>query len=77
MIEKKHNEKTKQDELVLRQQFVRLGETRGDFVAVTEGLKAGQEVVSTGAFKLRNGMNVVIDNKLAPKAQLNPTPSDT
>ena len=77
VIEKKHNEETKQDELVLRQQFVRLGETRGDFVAVTEGLKAGQEVVSTGAFKLRNGMNVVIDNKLAPKGQLNPTPSDT
>jgi membrane fusion protein, multidrug efflux system len=77
IIEKKHDEKTKQDELVLRQQFVRLGETRGDFVAVTEGLKAGQEVVSTGAFKLRNGMNVVIDNKLAPKGQLNPTPSDT
>ena len=77
VIEKKHDEETKQDELVLRQQFVRLGETRGDFVAVTEGLKAGQEVVSTGAFKLRNGMNVVIDNKLAPKAQLNPTPSDT
>ena len=77
VIEKKHDEKTKQDELVLRQQFVRLGETRGDFVAVTEGLKAGQQVVSTGAFKLRNGMHVVIDNKLAPKAQLNPRPSDT
>ena len=77
VIEKKHNEETKQDELMLRQQFVRLGEARGDFVAVTEGLKAGEEVVSTGAFKLRNGMNVVIDNKLAPKGQLNPTPSDT
>jgi membrane fusion protein, multidrug efflux system len=77
VIEKKHDEKTKQDELVLRQQFVRLGETRGDFVAVTEGLKTGEEVVSTGAFKLRNGMNVLIDNKLAPKAELNPTPSDT
>ena len=41
-----------------------MGETRGDFVAVTEGLKAGHEVVSTGVFKLRNGMNVVIDNTL-------------
>ena len=59
---------------LLRQQFIRTGETRGDFVAVTEGLKAGQEVVSTGVFKLRNGMNVVVDNKLAPKAELNPTP---
>ena len=77
VIEKKHDEKTKQDELVLRQQFVRLGEARGDFVAVKEGLKAGQEVVGTGAFKLRNGMNVVIDNKLAPKAQFSPNPDDT
>jgi membrane fusion protein (multidrug efflux system) len=77
LLEKKHDEKTKKDELVLRQQFVRLGEARGDFVAVTEGLKAGQEVVSTGAFKLRNGMNVVVDNKLAPKAQLSPNPDDT
>lgn len=77
VIEKKHDEKTKKDELVLRQQFVRLGEARGDFVAVTEGLKAGQEVVGTGAFKLRNGMTVVVDNKLAPKMQFLPTPSDT
>ncbi len=65
--------------LVLRQQFIRTGETRGDFVAVTEGLKKGEQVVSTGVFKLRNGMNVVVDNKLAPKAaagaQTRPIPS--
>ena len=39
----------------MRQQFIRTGETRGDFVAVTDGLKAGEKVVSTGVFKLRNG----------------------
>ncbi len=77
VIEKKQNEKTKKDELVLRQQFVRLGETRGDFVAITEGIKKGQEIVSTGAFKLRNGMGVAVDNTLAPKAQLAPKPDDT
>ncbi len=77
ILEKKRNEKTKKDELILRQQFVRLGETRGDFVAVTEGVKKGQEIASTGAFKLRNGMNVVVDNALAPKAQLAPAPDDT
>ena len=55
VIEKKHDEKTKQDGLVLRQQFIRTGETRGDFVAVTKGLKAGEQVASTGVFKLRNG----------------------
>lgn len=77
VIEKKKDEQTKKDSLVLRQQFIRLGETRGDFVAVTEGLKKGQLVVSTGAFKLRNGMDVAIDNKLAPKPELAPKPDNT
>jgi len=77
VIEKKKNEKTGKDELMLRQQFVRLGEARGDFVAVTEGLKAGQTIVATGVFKLRNGMSVTINNDLAPKPQLNPKPVDS
>ena len=61
---------------VLRQQFVRLGERRGDFVAVTNGLKEGETVVSTGVFKLRNGQSVVVDNKLAPAFQKTPTPEN-
>ena len=77
MIEKKSDEKTKQEKLILRQQFIRTGETRGDFVAVTDGLKANEQVVSTGVFKLRNGMNVVVDNKLAPKTELAPKPADS
>ena len=77
VIEKKQDKETNKDGLVLRQQFIRLGESRGDFVAVTEGLKKGQEIVSTGSFKLRNGMGVVVDNKLAPKPQLAPTPDNT
>ena len=60
----------------LRQQFVRLGEKRGDFVAVTSGIKAGETVVSTGVFKLRNGQSVVIDNKLAPNFQQAPKPEN-
>ena len=77
VIEKKKDEKTGVEGLSLRQQFIRTGETRGDFVAVTEGLKEGQQVVSTGVFKLRNGMNVVVDNKLAPKTELAPKPTDS
>jgi membrane fusion protein, multidrug efflux system len=77
VIEKKHDEKTKKDGLVLRQQFIRTGETRGDFVAVTEGLKPGEQVASTGVFKLRNGASVVIDNTMAPKPQLHPTPPNS
>ena len=60
----------------IRQQFVRLGEKRGDFVAAVSGLKAGEEIVSTGVFKLRNGQSVVIDNKLAPPFQKSPTPEN-
>jgi membrane fusion protein (multidrug efflux system) len=77
VIEKKKDEKTKKETQVLRQAFVRVGEARGDFVAVTQGVKAGDVVVSTGVFKLRNGMPVVINNELAPKPQLNPKPPDT
>ena len=77
LIESKKNEKTGENELVAKQGFIRTGETRGDFVAVTEGLKEGQEVVSTGVFKMRNGMNVAIDNKQAPKAKLDPSPPNT
>ncbi|MBI5905147.1 MAG: efflux RND transporter periplasmic adaptor subunit [Deltaproteobacteria bacterium] len=58
----------------LRQQFVRLGERRGDFVAVTEGLKEGETVVSTGVFKLRNGQPVAVDNRLSPEFRLAPSP---
>lgn len=63
--------------LVLRQRFVRLGEQRGDFVHVDAGLEAGEQVVSTGVFKLRSGMSVVIDNTLAPDAKLAPQPGNS
>ncbi|MGI9087160.1 MAG: efflux RND transporter periplasmic adaptor subunit [Chthoniobacterales bacterium] len=77
LIEKKKDEKSGKDQLVLRQQFIRTGETRGDFVAVTDGLKEGDEIASTGVFKLRNGADVVVDNKLAPDAQISPTPANS
>jgi membrane fusion protein (multidrug efflux system) len=77
VIEKKKDPKTGKESQTLRQAFVRVGEARGDFVSVTEGLKAGDVVVSTGVFKLRNGMSVTINNDLAPKPQLNPTPADS
>jgi membrane fusion protein (multidrug efflux system) len=65
-----------QHQKVLRQQFVQLGEQRGDFVVVRKGLAAGQTVVSTGVFKLRNGQPVVVDNQLAPDFEAAPTPAD-
>ena len=72
VIEKDQDEKS----FKLRQQFVRLGEKRGDFVAVAGGLKEGEIVVSTGVFKLRNGQAAVIDNNLAPDFKQSPKPEN-
>ena len=77
VVEEQKDEKTGKTAQVLRQQIVRLGEARGDFVAVGDGLKAGEVVVTSGAFKLRKGMPVVIDNTLTPKAELAPKPRNT
>jgi membrane fusion protein (multidrug efflux system) len=63
--------------LVVQQQIVRLGVRQGDFVVATEGLQPGQKIVSTGVFKLRQGMAVVIDNTLAPKFTFTPNPDNT
>ena len=63
--------------LVARQQFVRTGRARGDFVSVESGLKAGDHVASAGLFKLRNGAAVTENNDLAPKALEKPKPSDS
>jgi membrane fusion protein (multidrug efflux system) len=50
----------------VRQQPVKLGGSRGDQVAVLSGLEAGQEVVTSGTFKLRNGSAVLVNNQLQP-----------
>lgn len=61
---------------VAHQKFVRLGDRRGDFVAVAAGLSAGEKIVSSGAFKLRNGAPIVVDNALAPDTKLAPAPAE-
>ncbi len=70
-------EKKEKKHLVVRQQFVRLGRTRGDFIAVRSGLAEGAVVVSTGVFKLRNGQVVQVDNTLSPHFELSPKPPDS
>jgi membrane fusion protein (multidrug efflux system) len=62
--------------LVAQQRVVRLGARQGDFVVVTDGVKPGEQIVSTGVFKLRQGMPVVVDNTLAPHFALTPRPKN-
>ena len=59
-----------------RQQFVRLGEARGDFVSVLDGVKPGDELVSAGAFKLRNNSPILVNNSLQTSPELNPHPEN-
>ena len=60
----------------VRQQFVKLGGSRGDQVAVVSGVEAGEEIVSSGAFKLRNGAAVRVHNEVQPTNDPAPKPED-
>lgn len=61
----------------VRQQFVKLGPARGDLVAVLDGIQAGQEVVTSGVFKLRSGAAVKVNNAVQPSANAAPKPEDS
>ncbi|MGH9457600.1 MAG: efflux RND transporter periplasmic adaptor subunit [Thermoanaerobaculia bacterium] len=52
--------------LGVRQQFVKLGGARGDQVGVVSGVKPGEQVVTSGAFKLRPGAAVQVNNEIQP-----------
>jgi membrane fusion protein (multidrug efflux system) len=61
----------------VRQQFVKLGGAQGDQVAVVQGVTPGQEIVTTGVFKLRSGAAVNVDNKTLPSNSLSPRPANS
>jgi len=61
----------------VRQQFVKLGPARGDQIAILSGLKAGEEVVTSGVFKLRNGAAVHINNTVRPGNNPSPKPENS
>jgi len=61
----------------VQQQFVKLGPSRGDLVSVLSGVTEGDEVVSSGAFKLRSGIPVQVNNSVQPGDNPNPNPPNT
>jgi membrane fusion protein, multidrug efflux system len=63
--------------LLVRQRFVKTGAARGDLVAVTEGLKPGERVVTSGLLKLRNDAEVTINNAVQPAADNAPKPDNS
>jgi membrane fusion protein (multidrug efflux system) len=61
----------------VRQQFVKVGAGRGDQISVLSGLKGGEEVVTSGVFKLRNGAAVLVNNKVRPTNSPKPKPENS
>jgi membrane fusion protein, multidrug efflux system len=66
-----------QPALEVVQRFVRLGDSRGDYVAVIDGLEAGAQIATSGLMKLRNEQPVIINNELAPDVRLEPNTPQT
>jgi membrane fusion protein (multidrug efflux system) len=61
----------------VREQFVKLGQTRGDLISIVSGLKPGEEVATSGVFRLKNNAPVTVDNKIQPSSEIAPTPADS
>jgi membrane fusion protein (multidrug efflux system) len=76
VVEEKGKGPDGKPQLVVQQTFVAVGATRGDQVSITKGLKEGMTVVTGGQMKLRNGVPVVINNSVVPKADPHPQPVD-
>lgn len=76
IVEEKGKDAQGQPQLVARQTFVTTGATRGDQVAVAQGLKEGDTIVTTGQIKLRNGSPLLINNSVEPANDPHPTPAD-
>ena len=77
IVENVTDPKTHKSYRGVRQQFVKLGGSRGDQVAVLTGVKPGEEVVTSGVFKLRPGAAVTVNNAVQPSNSAAPKPEDS
>jgi membrane fusion protein, multidrug efflux system len=62
--------------LIAKQSFVTTGDTRGDQIAILNGVNEGDTIVTTGQIKLRNGSPVTVDNSIQPRNDATPQPKD-
>jgi membrane fusion protein (multidrug efflux system) len=62
---------------IVKEQFVKLGSARGDLVSVLSGVKPGEEVVTSGVFRLKSGATVIVNNKVQPDSEASPAPENS
>jgi membrane fusion protein (multidrug efflux system) len=75
VVQKAKNDKG-EETLTAKQVFITAGPTRGDQVAVIKGLAEGDEIVTSGQLKLKNGSPLQVDNKVVPLNDPSPTPQE-
>jgi membrane fusion protein (multidrug efflux system) len=61
----------------VKEQFIKTGQSRGDMIAIVSGLKPGDEVVTSGVFRLKTGAHVSVNNQIKPGTDLSPNPADS
>ena len=61
----------------VKEQFIKIGQSRGDMIAIVSGLKPGEEVVTSGVFRLKSGARVTVNNQIKPGTDLAPNPADS
>jgi membrane fusion protein (multidrug efflux system) len=61
----------------VKEQFIKVGPSRGDMIAIVSGLRPGEEVVTSGVFRLKSGAHVIVNNQIKPESELAPNPSDS
>jgi membrane fusion protein, multidrug efflux system len=61
----------------VKEQFVKLGQSKGDLTAIVSGVKPGDELVTSGVFRLKSGAPIIVNNQAKPGNELSPTPSDS
>jgi membrane fusion protein, multidrug efflux system len=76
-VEGEGSDADKQPTLIVKRRFVRTGNERGDLVAVTDGLQAGEKIATSGLLKLRNDATVIINNEIEPSSEIDPRPDNS
>ncbi len=76
LVDDKGNGADGKPQVTVRQTFVTTGDTRGDQVTISKGVKEGDTVVTSGQMKLRNGVAVNVNNSVKPSDDANPKPVD-
>lgn len=76
LVKSSEKDKTKKENLIASQVFVKVGETRGDQVAILEGLQEGDRVITSGQLKIKNGTKIIINNVVVPADNPHPVLKD-